>query len=305
MSAVAQLVRQTPLVAAPALGRGVSLKLESLQRGGSFKLRGACRKLDALGQAERAAGVICASAGNHGLGLAHAGRALGVAVEVVVPRTVPEVKTRGIAELGARVVVHGDVYEAAEAEALRRAAATGATFCSAFDDDVVMAGNGGTLAEELLRQAPDLAMVICAVGGGGLCAGLLQVLAPRGIAVVGAQPEVNCAMHESLRLGRALTHYDGGATLAEGCEGAVAERTFAVCARYGLRTALVSERAIRTGVAFAYRELGVLAEPSAAVALAALREGAVAPAPHGTTAVIVCGGNVSPTLLDEVLREPA
>jgi threonine dehydratase len=299
--AFASLVRETPLVPAPALGERVALKLESLQRGGSFKLRGACLKLDRLPEAQRARGVICASAGNHGLGLALAGRALGVRVEVVVPRSTPEVKTRAIAELGASLVVHGEGYDAAEAEAQRRAAASGQVFCSPFDDDDVIAGNGGTLAEELLRQCPEVRRVIASVGGGGLCAGLLQVLAPRGVEVIGAQPAANCAMHESLRLGRALTVYQGGATIAEGCEGAVAERTYAICRDLGLATVLVDEAAIRRAVAFAYRRLGVLAEPSAAVAIAAVDQ--LPRDAQGTTVVVVCGANLAPALLDDVLRQ--
>jgi threonine dehydratase len=245
--------------------------------------------------------VICASAGNHGLGLAYAGQALGVAVEVVVPVITPEVKTRAIRELGATLVVHGEGYDDAQLEALRRAAASGRSYCSPFDDDAVMAGNGGTLAEEILRQCPEVTQVVCAVGGGGMCGGLLTALAGRGVQVVGAQPAVNCAMHESLRLGRALTVYAGGPTIAEGCEGAVAERTFAVCQALGLHTVLVDEDAIRRAVAFAYRKLGIMAEPSAAVALAAVGEGTVTPPATGTQVVIVCGGNLSPAVLDEVL----
>jgi threonine dehydratase len=110
-------------------------------------------------------------------------------------------------------------------------------------------------------------------------------------------------MHDSLAAGRALTTYVGGHTLAEGCEGAVAERTFAVCARHGVRVGLVDEAAIRRAMAFAYRSLGQVVEASAAVAIAALREGALAPAARGATVIVISGGNVEPDLLDEVLRD--
>jgi threonine dehydratase len=296
MTAYRRLVRQTPLV--PLAGvPGVALKLESLQRTGSFKLRGACLKLDSLTDDERRRGVVAASAGNHGLGVAAAAQVLGIRAEIVVPATSPEVKRRGIAALGADVDVGGADYQAAEDEAQRRAKASGAVFVSPFDDPTIMRGNGGRLAEEILAQAPDTQRIVCPVGGGGLIAGIVQAVA---IPVVGAQPCVNCAMHECLALGHALTRYDGGATLAEGCEGAVAESTFAICAEHGVQTRLVSEDDIALAVACAYR-LGFVIEPSAAVALAAIFAEASTEAAVPNTVVIITGGNIDPDVLDRCL----
>ena len=290
-----RLVRQTPLV--PLAGvPGVSLKLESLQRNGSFKIRGACLKLDSLTEDERGRGVIAASAGNHGLGVAAAARVLGIRAQIVVPATAPDVKRLGIAALGADVDVGGADYQAAEDEARRRARASGAVFVSPFDDATIMRGNGGLLAEEILLQAPGTRRIVCPVGGGGLIAGIVQAVAVA-VEVVGAQPRVNCAMHESLALGRALTRYDGGATLAEGCEGAVAESTYAVCAARGVSMRLVDEDDIRRAVARAYR-LGFVVEPSAAVALAAVFADAD---PVAGTVVVVTGGNIDPDVLDRCL----
>ncbi len=316
--AFASLVRRTPLVPAPALGKGVWLKLESLQLTGSFKLRGACLALDALGAAERARGVVAASAGNHGQGVALAGVHLGVHTCVVVPTTTPEVKKRAIAAFGAIVIEEGQSYDEAEAAARRHARETGAVFLSPFDDANVIRGNGGTLGEEIRAQLPDVARVIAPVGGGGLIGGLAAALAPAGVAVLGVQPVVNCAMHDSLAGGRALTVYQGGETVAEGCEGATAEQTYELCRRHGVRIGLVSEAAIRRAVAFAYRKLGVICEPTAAVAIAGVLEGVVpgagpaAPgaarvgAAPGPTVIVVTGGNVQPQRLDEILRaEPA
>jgi len=289
------LIRRTPTIR----WGDVWLKLENLQTTGSFKVRGAAFRLGALTQEERARGVVTASAGNHGLGVAAAGRALGVRVEVFVPRTSPEVKRHGIAALGATVIEQGAGYDEAERMARARAAVTSAVFVSAFDDPWVQRGNGGSLAEEILSQVPDVRTVTCPVGGGGMIAGLATVLAPRGIRIVGVQPSQNCAMYDSLRLGKALIEYDGGPTLAEGCEGAVAESTFEVCRRTGVEIVLVEESAIRSGIAFAYRELGQVVEASAAVVLAAIRAGEVAG--HDVVA-IVSGGNIQPALLDEILR---
>lgn len=299
------VVRITPLITTPAvaehLGAGVRLKLENQQRTGSFKLRGAVEKLGRLSDAERAAGVVTASAGNHGAGLALAARELGIDATVYVSALTPANKRERIAGLGARVVVDGDNYDAAEAIAKAAAADTGATFVSAYDDDAIIAGNGESLARELLDQAPDIAKIVCPVGGGGLIGGLGAVLAPRGVAVVGVQPAANCAMHDSLELGRALTEYEGGHTLAEGCEGAVAERTYALAAKYAESIALIGEDAIRRAMAFCYRAAGQAVEPSAAVAMAGLLEGDVAPAEQGVTVVVLTGGNVEPALLSEVL----
>lgn len=298
-SAFAALVRRTPLVALPGL-EGISVKLECLQRTGSFKLRGACLRLDALSAEERRRGVVAASAGNHGLGVALAGRALGVRVKAVVPATSPVVKRRGIAELGALVIEGGADYQAAEDEARRIALTSGALFVSPFDDPWIMRGNGGSLADEILAELPDTRRIVCTIGGGGLAAGLAEAAAARGVRVIGVQPAGNCAMHESLRMGRALTRYTGAATLAEGCEGGVAESTFSRCRAHGVTTVLVEEQAIRRAIARAYR-LGWLVEPTAAVALAGLLEGVVTAEPG--TVLVLTGGNVEPELLGRVLAE--
>lgn len=290
------LVRRTPLVAWP--GRdGVSIKLECLQRTGSFKLRGAALRLDALTAEERTRGVVAASAGNHGLGVALAAQALGIRAVVVVPETSVVVKRRGIAALGAEVIVEGAGYDAAEAAARARAAASGAVFVSPYDDPFIQRGNGGTLAEELLEQAPDVTQVVFPVGGGGLMTGLAEVLAPRGVALIGTQPEKNCAMHRSRELGRALTVYEGEPTVAEALEGAISEGTYAACLRHNVATRLVSEDAILDALAFAYRS-GWLIEPSSAVALAGLP---LAP-PSRHTVVVLTGSNVDPDVLDEALK---
>jgi threonine dehydratase len=305
VSAFATLCRRTPLVPAPALGANVSLKLECLQRTGSFKLRGAALRLDAMTDEERAAGVVTASAGNHGQGVALAGQRLRIATHVFVPRSTPDVKKRAIAAYGATVVEHDGGYDAAEAAARAHAEATGMIFVSAFDDPWVIRGNGSTVADEIREQLPDVGAVVAPVGGGGLMSGLAQVLVPAGVRAIGVQPEVNCAMHDSLARGAALTTYEGGATLAEGCEGAVAENTYEILRRHGVPVKLVSEAAIRRAVAFAYRRLGLIVEATGAVGLAGVLEGVVADAagdPARPLVVVVTGGNVSPELTDEILR---
>jgi len=294
-------IRTTPLIAVPDLGAGVALKLENLQVTGSFKVRGAWRRLATLSKDERARGVVAASAGNHGMGTAFAARELGVAATIVVPASTPAVKRNGIEALGGAVIVDGHNYDASEVIARRLAQRTGAVFVSPFDDEEVIAGNGGDLAAELHAQAPDLKRVVCPVGGGGLIGGIARALQPHGVSVIGVEPEANCAMYESLQRGAALTEYDGGETLAEGCEGAVCERTFQLVRDHADGVERISEAAIRRAVAWCYRTAGTIVECSAAVAVAGMLEGVVAPTAAGTTAIVVTGGNIDPERLDEIL----
>jgi threonine dehydratase len=311
---VRKLTRVTPLVPAPALGRrtgaDVWLKIESLQRTGSFKVRGAAARLAAIALAADASPspaearpprVIAASAGNHGLGVALAAQAFGIEATILVSAQAPEVKRAGIAALGATVEAAGATYDEAEAEARRRAAADpGLVFVSAFDDDHVIAGNGGLLAREMLAQLPDVEVVVVPVGGGGLAGGIGVEVVPRGIRILGVSPEVNCAMRRSLDEGRAHTTYQGGLTLAEGLEGAVSERTFGMARDYFPDIALVSETAIRRAIVYAYRNLGILCEASAAPALAALLEDPE-PIRGRRVVVVISGGNIEPDLLDQLL----
>jgi threonine dehydratase len=305
---VRRLTRVTPLVPAPALGRrtgaDVWLKLESLQRTGSFKLRGAAARLAAV--ARDADGrtrprVIAASAGNHGLGVALAAEAFGIDATILVSEQTPGLKRDGIAALGGTVEVVGATYDAAEAEARRRSGDDPSLqFVSAFDDDYVIAGNGGLLAREILAQLPDVEVVVVPVGGGGLAGGIGVEVVPRGIRILGVSPEVNCAMRRSIDEDHAYTTYQGGPTLAEGLEGAVSERTFGMARDYFPDIALVSEIAIRQAIIYAYRSLGILCEASAAPALAALLEdpGSVR---GRRVVVVISGGNIEPDLLDQLL----
>jgi len=304
---VRRLTRVTPLVPAPALGRrtgaDVWLKLECLQRTGSFKLRGAVARLAAIPREPGGARprVIAASAGNHGLGVALAAQALDVDATILVSTQTPEMKRAGIAALGARVEVAGATYDDAEAAARGRAASDpGLLFVSAFDDDHVIAGNGGLLAREILAQLPDVEQIVLPVGGGGLAGGIGVEMVPRGIRLLGVSPEVNCAMRRSLDEGRAYTTYDGGPTLAEGLEGAVSERTFGMARDYFPDIALVSEVAIRRAIVYAYRSLGILCEASAAPALAALLEDPDLVRGRRVV-VLISGGNIEPDLLDQLL----
>ena len=305
---VRRLIRVTPLVPAPALGRrtgaDVWLKLENLQRTGSFKFRGAAARIAALAL-QAGSGpkrkVIAASAGNHGLGVALAARMFEVEATVLVSAQTPDVKRAGIAALGAAVEVAGATYDEAEAVARRRASENpDLVFVSAFDDDHVIAGNGGLLAREILAQLPDVQSIVVPVGGGGLAGGIGVEVVPRGIKLLGASPAANCAMRKSLDDGRAYTTYEGGPTLAEGLEGAVSERTFAMARDYFPDIALATELQIREAIVYAYRTLGIMCEASAAPALAVLLDDS-SPIRGRRTVLVISGGNIEPDLLDQLL----
>jgi threonine dehydratase len=289
--AARRLVRRTPLIFAQPLG--CWLKLESLQATGSFKLRGAAVKLSRLG----APRVVAASAGNHGLGVALAAQALGIEATVVVPQSSARVKRAGIAALGAEVIVEGHEYDDAERFARELASRRGDVFVSPYDDDDIIDGNGRWLGEEIASDRESLNRVIAPVGGGGLIGGLSQVLQPRGFTVVGAQPRTNCAMHESLAARRAQTTYLGGATVCEGLAGAISERTYQLALAHVAEVALVEEEEVLDAIAFAYRSLGLVVEPSAAVGIAVARKQKF----DERTCIVVSGSNIDPETLDRAL----
>src|SRR3984957_13120718 len=166
----------TPVVTAPQLGRHVSLKVETFQPTGSFKVRGGRAVVAATLASTPGREVVAASAGNHGLGLAYAASVLGAKVTVIVPRLASAAKVSALQQFDVRLVLHGEGYSEAEAHALDLAAADGGRFVSPYNDPDVIPGQG-TLARELLAQVPNLGTVVVPVGGGGLVAGISLGLA--------------------------------------------------------------------------------------------------------------------------------
>jgi threonine dehydratase len=292
-------IRRTPLEHSPALsaalGVPVSLKLESLQLTGSFKIRGALFRMSRLTPAEREAGVLTCSAGNHGKAVAYAAREFDVRATVIVPRSVDRSKLQAIGRLGADVrVSEFDGYDDTEAWAKQLAIDERRTFLSAFDDYVVMAGNGGSLAMEMVEQARDARVFVTPVGGAGLAAGLATYVkhAVPGATVIGCQHELSPALRLSLASGHAITRLPAVETLAAGVEGGIGALTFPVLAPLVDRVALVTENEIRAGVRWMLEHHQYLIEPTAAVAIAACLSGKVG-ALDQPTAVVVTGRNVS------------
>lgn len=300
--AVAAHAAHTPLRRCEELGEGAWLKLETEQRTGSFKVRGALAALAALDDEARRGGVITASAGNHGYGLAYAGRALGVGVTVFCAASTPAVKRDGIAAAGATLeLVDAPGYDAVEARAKAAAAERGVRFVSPFDDPLVAAGNGGTLAREILEDLPDVKTVVVPVGGGGLMSGVAAArrLGSADFALHGVQSEACPAMVRSLADGRAHLAFEGERTLAEGLEGGVSWTTYHVARTELAAMALVSEAELAEAMAWAKRGLGLSIEGSAAVGLAYARRERL----RSPFVVVISGGNVDPAKLEKVLHE--
>jgi threonine dehydratase len=294
----------TPLVPSPALaahvGGEVLLKLECLQRTGSFKIRGAYNTLATLTDAQRANGIVAASAGNHGLGCAWAARELGMACVVFVPMNAPMVKQRGIRELGATVDATAGDYDGAHALAVAQAEASDATYVSPTDGDALFAGQG-TVAKEILDARPDIRSLVVCVGGGGLLGGMgryVKAVAPH-VRVVGAQSDQTTAMAESVKAGR-LVEVPVPPTLADGLAGQIDAEGLAVGMSVMDEIVLVTEDEIGAAIAWMYREHGVVVEGAGAVGVAAVRSGKLA---HlaGPVAVVVSGGNIDGERHSEVL----
>lgn len=284
-------LRLTPCAIAPALsealGIQVWLKREDLQRTGSFKERGARHALLCLPEDRRARGVVAASAGNHALGLAFHGAQLGVPVMVVMPRNAATVKVMRCRGLGAAVVLHGESFEAAQRHAQEIAATTGATLVHPFDDLAVIAGQG-TVALEVLEQAPQLDTLVLPVGGGGLLAGAATVMKT-------LRPEVRVIAVEPERAAGFLAAYEHagpttvtvGPTLADGLAVArVGAFTFALAAPLVDEVVTVTEAEIAAAVALLARKAGVVAEGAGAVSLAAVLAGKI----NAHAVVLAIGG---------------
>jgi threonine dehydratase len=280
----------------------VWLKLENLQHTGSFKVRGAMNKLLSLTAEQRAAGVVAASSGNHGAGLAHCARHLEVPGVVFVPRNALPGKGEAIARLGGQVRVHGHEPAEAELHARRYAEERGLIYVSPYNDSLVMGGQG-TVGVELDRQLDSFDAVFVAVGGGGLVSGLagyLKAVRP-GVRIVGCSPRNSQVMIRSVKEGR-IVDAPSLATLSDGTAGGLepGALTLQPCRELVDEFVTVTEEEIGESLRTFIRSHHLLIEGAAAVALAAFVKTRTRYA--GLRVVIVlCGANISPEILKTVL----
>jgi len=305
---IASLARRTPLERSRWLSTelqcDVRLKLECLQATGSFKLRGATAKLSQLTGAERARGVLTVSAGNHGLAVAHCAEALALDATIVVPRSASRAKVEAIRRYPVTLIERGASYDEAEREARAMERETGKTFVSPYNDEEVIAGQG-TIALEILEDAPDTDTIFVPVGGGGLIAGIAlaaKAINPQ-IKIYGAEPLTTPTMSAALHAGH-LIEIKEEDTLADGLAGNIepGSMTFPIVKDLIDGIVLVSEAAIGRAIARVAREDHLMIEGSAAVAIAALGDAQIA-GQH--IAAIVTGRNITLDLFTRVVAASA
>lgn len=301
-------IRETYLDFSPALSRlsggKVFLKLENLQITGSFKARGSLNKVLSLSENERKKGIVTASTGNHGLGVANALTQTNSKGTIYLPKNVAKVKSDAIKSFNVPIEFYGaDSFEA-ETKARQVSVETGKMYISPYNDEKVIGGQG-TIGVELLRQLPDLDCVLVAVGGGGLIggiAGYAKEVNPK-IKVIGCLPENAPVMFECLKAGK-IIDVEEAPTLSDGTAGGIDKDsiTFEICQKYIDDFILVNEDEIADGMRFAVENHRQIVEGSAGVTIAAFKkesENFVGK----NTALIMCGGNVSFEKLKKIMDD--
>ena len=285
-------------------GARIVCKLDNFQRTGSFKERGARNALLRLPARSRRLGVVAASAGNHALGLAYHGRLLGIPVTVVMPEFAPLIKITTCRRLGARVILHGNDFAEARAEAERLVSEQGLAHIHGFDDPDIIAGQG-TLGLEILEQVPDLDAIVCPVGGGGLLAGVsiaVKALRPR-VKVIAVESVATGNLSAALRAGRPV-RVPRHATLADGLATlTVGDRAFRHLKGRVDRVVRVEEKWISLAILRMLELEKTVVEGAAAVPLAAMMSGKLPGLEGRKVALVVCGGNIDPVVLGRVIEK--
>lgn len=303
---IANHVVQTPCTSAEGIGEMFDghawFKFENLQRTGSFKDRGALNRILNMSAEERAAGVVAASAGNHAQGVAfHAGR-LGVRATIVMPERTPLIKVSSTERFGARVILRGTTYDEAMEEALEIRDAEASTLIHPFDDPHVIAGQG-TIGLELIEQCPEMEVLLVPVGGGGLIAGIA-------VAVKSIRPDVRIIGVEAERVPSAVKSREAGRivttpsseTIADGIAvRRIGELTFPLIERWVDELVTVREDEIASAVLLLVEGEKTVAEPAAAVTLAAAIGGMAGMLAGRNVVMLLSGGNIDVNLLSRII----
>ena len=289
-------VRRTPLLDGTALAPGLGLKAELFQHTGSFKARGVTNRIAALSADERARGVAGASAGNHAIALAWGAAAEGLECVVYSWGSASPFKLDRARALGARIDVEAEDPSGAFARLEEHLAQTGATLVHPFDDPLVLAGQG-TVGLEILEDVPRVDVVVVPVGGGGLIGGITAAVAPRGVRVVGVEPEGSPALVRALEAGTPVAV--SPRTIAGGLDAPFAGAlSLEICRNAGVAVVTVTDEQIEEAMRRLYADAKLACEPAGAAAVAAVLAGAV----EGDSIVaVVSGGNVGPEIASAIL----
>jgi threonine dehydratase len=275
------------------VGRDVQLKAEALQRTGAFKIRGAVNRVATLTESERAAGVVAASAGNHGQAVAWAARQKGIPATIFMPQDAPMAKVEATVNYGAEVELAGEDFDQALAAALEATETSGATFMHAFEDEAIIAGQG-TIGLEIAEQLPELETLVVPIGGGGLASGIalaLREVSPT-VRVVGVQAAA-CAPYTGSA--------DHGFTIADGI--AVkqpSELTGSILRETLADIVTVTDEEISEAIVLLMERMKLVVEGAGAASLAAVLGGRVGGS--GQVCALLSGGNIDPSLLISVMR---
>jgi threonine dehydratase len=305
---IASYAKLTPLVpskfASELISGNVFLKLENQQVTHSFKVRGVINKLLSLSAEEKAKGVVTASAGNHGQAVAFGAQKLGFHAKIVVPTHAPKVKVDGIRQFGADLLLFGETYDEAEKKAKQLAAQEGRLYISPYNDERIVAGHG-TIGLEILKEQPNVDVVIVPVGGGALIGGIaiaVKTQKPKAM-IIGVQSAASPVMYESLKAGKIVPpHRHERYTIAEGLVGAV-ERgsiTFSIAQQYVDQIMLVREESLRRAVYLIWKNEKQVVEGSGAAGISLLLENKDS-FTEKTIAVVISGGNIDPYLFDGIV----
>jgi threonine dehydratase len=303
---VAETSRHTPLdyshTFSAMTGADVHLKLETFQRTGSFKIRGATNRIATLSDEQQRAGVVTASAGNHAQGVALAASRIGVDSKIVMPEHAPVSKVGATRNYGAEVVLHGADYDEAAEKAHDIERAEGRTYVHAFDDEMVMAGQG-TIGLEVMEDLPGVETVVVPIGGGGLISGIATAVKAKNpdVRVVGVQAEGASSVAASLDKGQVVER-DSVDTIADGiATRKVGELTFRVIQERVDEVVTVSDDEIAVALTHLLERGKTLVEGAGAVPLAALLEGRFDYAEGETIVPCLCGGNIDMNMLTTVI----
>lgn len=300
-------VNCTPLIESKKLSlqtnTAIWFKLENFQKTGSFKVRGALNKLDALTEKELENGVTTASAGNHAQGLAYAAALKNISAKIVVPETTPEVKLEGIRQQGGEIIVKGKTYDEAEEFAYQFAEESGRLFVEAFEDDAIIAGQG-TAAFEAFLEEPDFDAVVVPAGGGGFICGtaLVAKAVNPNIKVIGVQTHASPPWYYSFKAGKVVdVEYQN--SYAEGLHGGIGQGNFELVKQLVDEFILVEEESVAKAVYWLAKEHHYMIEGSGAVGAAAFQDGLLNHLKGKKVLNLVSGGNIDMKRLSKFIKK--